>query len=256
MTVVLAILALSAAAAGALAPAAPTLAAPAPAAPAAATAPGWTSLFDGKSLAGWHVESLPRDGAKEFWDVRTGAITCDSLGQPDHDYVWLVSDGEYGDFELRLQVRGFPRSHGNSGIQFRSRYDRDAGWMDGPQVDVHPPAPWRTGLLYDETREAKRWIFPSLADWRIEAGQGPREWVWRQSGEGTGWNDIRITAVGTHVTTVVNGITIADFDGSGVLDDEAHRRHGVGRRGHFAFQLHKDDALLVQFRDIRVHVID
>jgi hypothetical protein len=225
---------------------------------AAATAPAsdWTSLFDGRSLAGWHVESLPRDRGKALWQVRSGAITCDSLGQPDHDYVWLVSDGEYGDFELRLQVRGFSRSHGNSGIQFRSRYDRDAGWMDGPQVDVHPPAPWRTGLLYDETREAKRWIFPSLPDWRIESGRGPREWTWRQAGEGSGWNDIRLAAIGMHVTTVVNGITIADFDGTGVLDDEAHRRHGVGRRGHLAFQLHKDDELLVQFRDVRIRVFD
>ncbi len=197
---------------------------------ATAPAPEWQPLFDGRTLAGWHVEALPRDRGKEFWQVRAGAVTCDSLGQPDHDYVWLVSDGEYGDFELRLQVRGFPRSHGNSGIQFRSRYD--------------------------ETREARRWIFSSLPDWRIEAGQGPREWAWRQAGEGTGWNDLRLAAVGMHVTTTVNGITIADFDGTGVLDDDAHRRHEVGRRGHFAFQLHKDDELLIQFRDIRVRVLD
>ena len=128
--------------------------------------------------------------------MREGAITCDSLGRPGHDYVWLVSDGEYGDFELRLLVRGFRRSPGNSGIQFRSRYDRAAGWLDGPQVDVHPPAPWRTGLVYDETREAKRWIFPSLPDWRIEPGQGPREWRWRQSDEGDGWNEVHITHEG------------------------------------------------------------
>jgi hypothetical protein len=226
------------------------------AAAAATPASDWQSLFDGKTLAGWHVESRPSDQGKGFWQVRTGAITCDSLGRPDHDYVWLVSDGEYGDFELRLQVRGFPRSHGNSGIQFRSRYDRGAFWLDGPQVDVHPPAPWRTGLLYDETREVKRWILPSLPDWRIEPGQGPREWRWRQASEGEGWNDVRLTCKGMKVTTVVNGITIAAFDGTGILDDEAHRRHDVGRRGHFALQLHKDDELLIQFRDIQVRVLD
>jgi hypothetical protein len=55
---------------------------------------------------------------------------------------------------------------------------------------------------------------------------------------------------------VVNGITITDFDGAGVLDDDAHRRHDVGRRGHFALQLHKDDELLIQFRDIRVRALD
>jgi hypothetical protein len=153
-------------------------------------------------------------------------------------------------------VRGFRRSPGNSGIQFRSRYDRAAGWLDGPQVDVHPPAPWRTGLLYDETRETKRWIFPSLPDWQIEPARGPKEWRWRQSDEGDGWNEIRVTARGTRVAAVVNGITIADFDGKGILDDEAHRRHGVGRKGHFALQLHKDDELFIQYRDIRVRALD
>jgi len=214
------------------------------------------SLFDGKTLAGWHVASRPEDGGKAFWQVRDGAITCDSLGRPDHDYVWLVSDGEYRDFELQLLARGFRRSPGNSGVQFRSRYDRRAGWLDGPQVDVHPPAPWRTGLVYDETRETKRWIFPSLPDWKIDPLQGPREWLWRQPDEGDGWNEIHLACRGTRVKTVVNGFTIADFDGAGVLDDDAHRRHDVGRKGHFALQLHKGDELLIQFKDIRVRVLD
>ena len=60
---------------------------------AAAPAADWQSLFDGKTLAGWHLASRPGDEAKVFWQVRDGAITCDSLGRPGHDYVWLVSDG-------------------------------------------------------------------------------------------------------------------------------------------------------------------
>ena len=56
--------------------------------------------------------------------------------------------------------------------------------------------------------------------------------------------------------TVVNGITITDFDGAGILDDEAHRRHGVGLRGHFALQLHMNDELLIQYKDIRVRTLD
>lgn len=217
-----------------------------------ATAGEWESLFDGKTLAGWRVEAKKKDRERGFWSVRDGAITADSLGRPDHDYVWLVSEGEWGDFELRLEVRSFRRSPGNSGVQFRSRWDPAAGWLDGPQVDVHPPLPWRTGLVYDETRGTQRWIFPSLPDWRIEPAQGPAKWLWRHDDEGDGWNELRIVAVGTRVTTVVNGLTIADFDGAGILDDEGHRERGVGRKGHFALQLHKDDELLVQYRGIRV----
>jgi hypothetical protein len=216
----------------------------------------WESLFDGRTLTGWHVEARARDRGRSFWTVRDGAITADSLGRADHDYVWLVSDREFSDFELVLRVRGFRESPGNSGIQFRSRYDESAGWLDGPQVDVHPPAPWRTGLIYDETREAKRWIHPSLEDWRIEPSQGPEEWTWLDSDEGDGWNEVRIVARGTRVETVVNGITIAEFDGAGVLDDAAHRKRGVGLAGHFALQLHREDELLIQFKDIRVRTLD
>ena len=223
---------------------------------ARAQAGEWQSLFDGKTLAGWHVAAKPEDRGKVFWQVRDGAITADSLGRPEHDYVWLVSDEEFGDFELVLQVRGYRHSPGNSGVQFRSRYDETAGWLDGPQVDIHPPTPWRSGLIYDETRETKRWIFPSLEDWKIEPSQGPTDWKWRYSDEGDGWNEVRITARGTKVTTVVNGITITDFDGAGILDDEAHRTHDVGLKGHFALQLHMKDELLIQFKDIQVRPLD
>ena len=206
------------------------------------------SLFDGKTLAGWHVSSKPADRDKTFWTVRDGAITCDSLGRKDHAYVWLVSDAEFDDFELTLQVKGFAQSPGNSGVQFRSRYDEALGWLHGPQADIHPPAPFRSGLIYDETHETRRWIFPSLPDWKIAPEQGPKNWKWNPGG----WNDVVIRARGLRVTTIVNGVTITDQDFTGILDDAAHRSHNVGRRGHFALQLHDHDELLIQYRNLRV----
>jgi hypothetical protein len=212
----------------------------------------WQTLFDGKTLAGWHVSAKPADAGKSFWMVKDGAITCDSLGRKDHDYFWLVSDGEYGDFELELKVRGFAQSPGNSGVQFRSRYDDAAGWLNGPQADIHPPAPFRTGLIYDETRETRRWIYPSLPDWKIDPSQGPKSWKWKAES----WNDIRIECKGTRVKTVVNGVTVTDFDGKGILDDEAHRKHNVGMKGHLALQLHIGDELLIQYKDLRIRALD
>lgn len=212
----------------------------------------WTPLFDGKTLRGWHVAAASADRAKGFWKVEDGAITCDSLGHKDHGYFWLVSDAEFGDFELSFEVRGFAASPGNSGVQVRSRYDEQAGWLDGPQVDIHPPAPWRSGLIYDETRETKRWIYPSLPDWRIEPAQGPKEWKWRQPGDGDGWNQVRIVCRGTRIQSIVNGVPIADYEGAGLLDDAAHRRHNVGLRGHLALQLHDKDELRIQYRNLRI----
>jgi len=215
---------------------------------AGAAQEGWTPLFDGKSLKGWQVAARPADRDQGFWRVQEGAITCDSRGRKDHDYVWLIHEQEFADFELKLKVRGFRDSPGNSGVQVRSRYDWQAFWLDGPQVDVHPPAPWRTGLIYDETRETRRWIFPSLPDWRIDETHAPKGWKWNYDG----WNDLEIVCRGPNVTTRVNGVPAASLKGQGVLDDEAHLRRNVGLRGHIALQLHTKDELLIQYKDLLV----
>jgi hypothetical protein len=223
-------------------------------------AAGWVDLFDGGTLAGWTVRCLPADAAKTFWTVREGAIHCDSIGRKDHHYVWLVHEREWADFELELEFQAFRASPGNTGVQIRSRYDGSSaapngGWLDGPQIDVHPPAPWRTGLIYDETRTEKRWIFPSLTSSRIEPRPTPAGFSFRYAEDGGGWNQLRIVARGTTITTRLNGVTMADFDGAGVLDNEGHRRLDVGLRGHIALQLHVRDELKVSFRRLRARAL-
>ncbi|MBN1996259.1 DUF1080 domain-containing protein [candidate division KSB1 bacterium] len=218
----------------------------------------WISLFNGLDLTGWQVKCLPKDREKLYWSVKDGAITCNSLGDRNHDYVWLMTDKEYGDFELYLRFKAFRESPGNSGVQFRSRYNDSAdapngGWLDGPQVDIHPPDPFRTGLIYDETREEKRWIYPSLEDWRIDSTYAANKWTFKYADEG--WNELTIICRGTCVKTVLNGDIIADYDGSGVLDNEAHRIHNIATSGFIALQLHSGDELFIQFKDIRIKVL-
>lgn len=226
---------------------------PAPDAPAHSS---WAPLFNGRDLSGWVIRCRPKDEGKIFWRVEDGTIACDSSGRRDHDYVWLMTEREFGDFELRLQFQAFRNSPGNSGLQFRSRYDpaTDGGWLDGPQVDIHPPSnmSWRTGLIYDETREERRWVFPSLKNWEIPVSYRPPVHVFRYADEGSGWNDLVLTCRGMRVTSVVNGVTRTDWDATGVLDSPAHERRGVGRRGHFALQLHSGDELRIRFREIQV----
>jgi hypothetical protein len=214
-----------------------------------------TALFDGKTLKGWHVSAKPADRDKGFWKVENGLVTCDSRGRADHNYVWLMTDNEYADFDLTLKIRSFRESAGNSGVQVRSRYDEAAGWLDGPQIDVNPPAAWRTGLIYDETREVKRWIFPVTKDWRIDESSAPKQWKWKHSDEGDGWNDLRVVCRGTSIKTWVNRLPAADFKGEGVLDDEAPRKHNVGLKGHIALQLHIKDDLYIQYKDIVVRTL-
>lgn len=217
----------------------------------ATAADDWIALFNGKDLTGWQVAAKPEDRDKDFWKVQDGVIICDSLGHKDHDHVWLINDQEYGDFELKLKVRGFRESPGNSGVQIRSRYDHQSSTLGGPQIDVNPPAAWRTGLIYDETRGTTRWIFPSLPDWKIDASHAPPNWKW----DADGWNTIEILCRGTNIVSTVNGIRIADFNGDGILNDDAHRKYNVGLRGHIALQLHIRDELRIQYKDIYVRPI-
>ncbi|HKJ67093.1 MAG TPA: DUF1080 domain-containing protein [bacterium] len=217
----------------------------------------WISLFNGEDLSGWEVQCTPADRGKGFWSVQEGALTANSMGRPDHDYVWLEHQGDYGDFELQLQFQAFRDSPGNSGVQVRSRFDDspgapEGGWMHGPQIDVHPPTPWRTGFIYDETREERRWISPDLPDWNIDTTYAPGTWTFYYADEGDGWNDLIIICEGTRIRTILNGTKMADFDGSGVLDNPAHKSHKVGMKGHIALQLHSGDELRIRFRDLRL----
>ncbi|HWI59833.1 MAG TPA: DUF1080 domain-containing protein [Bacillota bacterium] len=222
----------------------------------AGAAAEFAPLFNGTNLAGWHIQCARGDKGKTFWSVEGNTILCDSIGRPDHGYVWLLTDQEYGDFELRLEFQAYKDSPGNSGLQFRSRFDEthNNGWMDGPQVDIHPPQSmsWRTGLIYDETREERRWIFPSLKDWNMDPKFKPERHVFKYAGDSDGWNQLTLICRGSHVTTVLNGVVVTDWDGAGVLDNAAHVKHNVGRTGHFALQLHAGDQLRIRFRNLQV----
>lgn len=232
------------------------------------------SLFNGKNLAGWKVECRPQDADKKVWRVEDGALACNTEGRKDFAYIWLVSEAAFSDFDFTCEIQTFADSPGNSGIQIRSRYTRDStregerknGWLDGPQVDVHPPGPWRTGFIYDETMETRRWIHPSRKDWKLEEAVAPSGWRWVHAdgsvvqdpkapawSPSAPWNHLRIRAEGTHIQTWVNGIAVSDFDGSEVLMDEAHQKAQVGLSGHIALQLHGGSPLHIRYRNLLIN---
>ena len=216
----------------------------------------WENLFNGKDLSGWTIVCQPQDQDKGFWTVEDGAILCNSIGRKDHNYVWLISEREFGNFEVQLKFQAYQDSRGNSGLQFRSRYDYTAkgGWLNGPQVDINPPQPkpWRTGLIYDETDGVNRWIFPSLPNWDMPQEYQPEKHIFKYSEDEDGWNELTLICNGMHIKTIVNGIVRTDWDATGFLDSDLHVKYNVGRKGHFAFQLHSGDELRIRFKDIKI----
>jgi len=217
------------------------------------TDPSWISLFDGTSLEGWTVKCKPEDRAKQFWKVDQGAILADSLGQKGHDYVWLTTNREYSNFLLRLEFQAFRASPGNSGVQIRSRYDDAEFWLNGPQIDINPPGPWRTGMMWDETRGNQRWIYPDLTKdkWVDESMAKPSRVIYYAE-DGDLWNLLEISAIGTQIKATLNGLPITDYDGKGLLDDRLHQDKRVGSTGVIALQIHTGDELKIRFRNIRI----
>jgi hypothetical protein len=216
----------------------------------------WESLFNGKDLSQWKVYGHPKDVLKQYWKVENSVIVADTKGDTDHDYVWLGSRKEYKDFELKLQFAAFRSSKGNSGVQVRSRYDQDSLWLDGPQIDINPPETYRMGMMWDETREIKRWIFPDLpkGEWVNEKmAIGNPEFYY--SDDSLKWNDLKIRVEGFHIQAWLNGVLITDYKGDGFLNDKFHKAHNVGEKGIVALQIHIKDDLKIMYREIYVRML-
>ena len=213
----------------------------------------WRTIFNGKDLTGWTVKCKPADQGQAFWKVDDGTILADSIGRKGHDYVWLVYDRELSDFALRLRFQAYRDSPGNSGVQIRSRYDDEAGWLDGPQVDINPPGPWRTGMIWDETRRNQRWLYPIIpkGEWVDESMANPNLFF-HYSNESNGWNDLEIRATGTRFHAILNGVPVMTYDGKGVLDDAVHQERNVGMQGYIALQIHTGDELRIRYKDIQL----
>ncbi len=213
----------------------------------------FVSLFNGENLDGWVEKKANRDRYYIFYRVIDGTIMANSLNNPEHESAWLYSEKEYGDFELKFKFRAFRTSSGNSGVQVRSRYNDETYSMDGPEVEIHAPQPWRTGMVWDETDGNQRWIFPNLPRnaWVNESMQS-KKILFYYAEETNQWNVMRIRCVGTSIEAWLNGIKITNYKGAGTLNDETHRALNVGMKGHIAFQIHEKDALIMQFKEIYI----
>ena len=188
---------------------------------------GFTSLFDGKSLAGW--ATIESD--KRWWKARDGMILggSEDLSERIPHNTFLATEKEYGDFELRLKIRligteGFV----NSGIQFRSQRDPKSPEMIGYQADIGPG--W-WGKLYDESRRNRVLAEPAdneAVAKAVEAGQ---------------WVDYRIVAQGKHLQAWINGVPAFDY----IEQDDQIAKHGS-----IAIQVHGDGKSRVEVKEISI----
>ncbi|HXT18231.1 MAG TPA: alpha/beta fold hydrolase [Gemmatimonadaceae bacterium] len=223
---------------------------------AAERAEAWTSLFDGKTLSGWHglgYEKTPPG----LWVVEDGAIVrvpngrapVQADGQPLTG-MDLISDRAFRDFELSWEWKIAPG--GNSGLKYNVSESLSThmdpphaakGWeyqmLDDSLAEDNKLATHRTGALYD--------MFASS-----EPG------ATRPAGE---WNSSRLIFVGNHGEHWLNGVKVVSFDLGTPAFDSAFAKSKyakypswfpIRRAGQIVLQDHDAG---VWFRNIKIREI-
>jgi len=204
---------------------------------------GFTALFNGKDLTGWHglktmdprqfealnadeKTKLLADGAedlKKHWRVEDGVIVNDGQG------VYLTTDKDYGDVELLIDFKIGPK--GDSGVYLRGT----------PQVQI--------------------WDFsePSYARMGADKGSGG---LWNNSPGAPGkdpltradnpvgqWNTFRIIQVGARTTISLNDKLIVDH---AILENYWNRALSIPARGPIQLQTHDHE---IHWRNIAIREI-
>ena len=183
--------------------------------------PGFTPLFNGRDLTGWHVMG-PSD-----WHAEDGILWTEGKGG------WLRSDRRYADFVLRIEYR---TSKGSvSGIFLRSAEQGNPAFTGlevalvddaGQPADLHS-----TGAVYGA-------VIPLYS-------------VGRKTGE---WNQVEISCIDRHLTVYWNGNRIhkIDFDDPAFVFAEKRPLSRVPREGYIGLDGH---ANRVDFRNLRIEVL-
>src|SRR3954468_2687233 len=198
---------------------------------------GSTELFNGKDLTGWRGYKKT-DATGTRWKVEDGLLTIPQTGAGDtHGQQDLITDATYDQFHLRWEWKN--AQGGNSGVKYFVLEDQPSAIGHEYQMiddERHPDAkigPHRqTAAFYDVFAAHDRPMKP--------AGE---------------WNTSEVIVKGKHVTHILNGKTVLEYD----LDSPELKaavakskfkdiaRFGKPQNGHILVQDHGDQ---VWFRKI------
>ena len=155
-------------------------------------AAGWTLLFDGKTLDGWH--NFKKEGVKPGWQIKDGTIAC----VDPHNAGDIVTTGKYGWFELQLDYN--ISEGGNSGIMYHVTDEGNAAWATGPEIQLEDNAkagdPQKCGWLYGLYQPAN------------DPNSGKPIDATKPAGE---WNHMRIVLSPEKCTHEVNGVKYVEY---------------------------------------------
>lgn len=157
----------------------------------------WTSLFDGKTIKGWH--SYHKDGVVG-WYVEDGAMTPDGTGGD------LVTDKEYENFELEFEFK-IPKGS-NSGVIYKviDSPDINTTYMSGPEFQVIDDRgyEWK-----DKDGKLVKLDNKQLSGANYDVIEPADLTLAKPAGE---WNKGRILVNNNHVEHWLNGKKVVDYE--------------------------------------------
>lgn len=200
---------------------------------------GFTSLYNGKNLDGWHgrktsdprkwADATPEQlkewdaDAKAHWTAEGDAIVNDGHG------VFLTTDKAYGDIELLIDYKTVAKA--DSGIYLRGT----------PQVQI-----------WDTTDEGKFAIGANLGSgglWNNSpgaAGKDPMVLADKPFGE---WNSFRIVQIGARTSVWLNGKQLVD---NAIMENYWQRNIPLFASGAIQLQTHGGE---ISWRNIFIREI-
>lgn len=202
------------------------------------------------------VPLFPTDGVPQGWVVRAwDDVRNPAGGNPvwkvEHGVLqggeprgsWLLSEKEYGDFELAFEFKLGER--GNSGCALRAPLFGDPAF-DGMELQM-------ADLRYN----------PEAKDSELTGGIYRAIAPVKQVYKPTEWNQYHVRLQGDRLKVVLNGQTIQDLD-LGRQNQDVKRHNGAAappvkdrpRRGHIGFQELSRGDQHVQIRNARVRVLE
>lgn len=200
---------------------------------------GFTALFNGKDLSGWHGrphldprkwEETPEAKREQWnadmqahWIVQDGALVNDGHG------VFLTTDKEFGDIELLIDYKTVPKA--DSGIYLRGTPQVQI-WDSTEQEKFNIGANKGSGGLWNSTAGA--------------AGKDPLELADKPFGE---WNSFRIVQVGARTSVWLNGKHVVDH---AIMENFWDRAQPLFAKGVIQLQTHGGE---IQWRNLFVREI-
>jgi hypothetical protein len=191
---------------------------------------GFTAVFDGKSLDGWHgmpgVD--PRDlakmsdaertkklaewteDAKKHWSVKDGVLVNDGHG------TYLTTDKEYGDIEFLIDYKTVPLA--DSGIYLRGT----------PQVQIWDNTP-------NSPSKDIGALFGSGGLWNNSPGKPGKDPLVKADKPFGEWNHFRIIQLGARTTVYLNDKLVVD---NAIMENYYDRANPLPAKGVIQLQTH------------------